>query len=116
MEEVLKQLVRIYSVSGSEKQIQSYIYNELKKYDQPKWIEGNIVLKISGIDQTKALIVNAHVDTVSPGEMTSWKYPPFGEGSGVIKNGKMFGLRTVGKLQKDNLLPIKISLFKYSKS
>ncbi len=92
MEETLKKLIKINSVSGSEKQIESFIFNELKNYGLPKWIEGNVVFKIQGINQTKALILNAHVDTVSAGELASWEYPPFGEESGVIKDGKIYGL------------------------
>jgi acetylornithine deacetylase/succinyl-diaminopimelate desuccinylase-like protein len=32
------------------------------------------------------------MDTVTPGEISNWNHPPFGEGSGVIKNKKMYGL------------------------
>ena len=88
--DILRSLIGINSVSGSEGEIVACI----KKYLQnlsftPITIGDNLLVKIKGESQNKALIFNAHVDTVAIGDKTSWKTPPL---EGVVKNDKMYGL------------------------
>ncbi len=93
IEDTLKQLIKIHSVSGTENQIEGFIFNRLKNLKKkPIWVGGNVVLKIKGLDPTKAIILNAHIDTVSAGDLNSWHTSPYGEKSGQIKDGKMYGL------------------------
>ncbi len=66
---------------------------KLKKYsdfnpghdytDQP-----NVVGILKGKEKGRSLILNGHVDTVSPGDITTWKHNPW---SGIIEKGKIFG-------------------------
>ena len=37
------------------------------------------------------MILYSHLDTVPPGDLSRWKYPPFG---GVLDNGKIYGRGT----------------------
>ncbi len=91
-QEILKQLVQIESYSGQEEKLASFIMdfcqkNNLTVEKQNK----NIVIKfLTG--SKKCLIFNAHMDTVKPGDIELWQYPPFGENSGIVKDGKLYGL------------------------
>lgn len=76
--EILKKLIQINSVSGNEAEIQEYILNLLTSYGhKPSIFEGNIVVEIEGHDAAKCVIFNAHVDTVSPGNINQWTHGPF---------------------------------------
>lgn len=87
---LLQQLIQIPSVSGSETQIQGFIFSYLKNRGlDPKFVGGNVVVKISGKHKNTAIIFNAHVDTVHPGETTLWQYSPF---SGKILDKRIYGL------------------------
>ncbi len=87
---LLKKLIQIHSVSGSEKEIQQFIFDYFfKKNLQPFYVGENVVVKIDGNDNKKSLIFNAHVDTISAGNTKLWKYPPF---AGVKTNGKIYGV------------------------
>ncbi len=87
---VIVNLVRIPSVSGSEKMIQKFI----EKYSRsigfvPIWVGDNLVVHITGENRSKALLFNAHVDTVPAGNVDLWKYGPFAPKS---VGGKIYGL------------------------
>ena len=87
---LIQKLIQIKSVSGSESEIQKFIFNYLVKLGlKPAWKQGNVWVKIKGKDGAKALIFNAHVDTVHPGEIKNWSNLPW---SGTIKNNKIYGL------------------------
>lgn len=93
MKKLIQQLIRIESVSGHEEQISQFVVNFLRNLGlKPIMINGNVVCQIVGGDQTKTMIFNAHLDTVTAGNLRDWKYQPFGPESGVIKDGKMYGL------------------------
>lgn len=93
--ELLQQLIRIPSQSGQESQAQAWIERQLLKLDmKPVRISGNTALKIPGIDSQRALIFNAHIDTVSPGSSENWKYSPF--------SGQVAGSRIYGRGASDN--------------
>lgn len=88
--DLIKQLIQIPSVSGNEQQIQEFIFSWLKEVGlTPEWQGENVVARIPGKDERKALIFNAHVDTVSAGDVKAWSTDPF---AGEVKNGKIFGL------------------------
>ncbi|QQG41596.1 MAG: ArgE/DapE family deacylase [Candidatus Woesebacteria bacterium] len=87
---MLKKLIQINSVTGMEQGICKYIADLLTSYGvNPVNVKGNVVLVIKGSNSKKCLIFNAHVDTVSPGDVKLWQYDPFG---GIEKDGKIFGL------------------------
>ena len=91
--QLLQKLIQIPSFSGHEEKLAKFIMgycndNNLRCQIQ----EGNVIIHIEGKDKTKALIFNAHMDTVNVGNMTKWKYPPTGKSAGKIVDGKVYGL------------------------
>ncbi len=87
---VLQGLIKIPSISGQEVAIQKYIFRSLEKLGlAPIPVGGNVVVKIAGTNNKKALIFNAHVDTVESGSLDKWQLDPF---SGKIIGNKIFGL------------------------
>lgn len=93
MKKLLRQLIRIESISGQEERISQLVVNFLRNLGlKPIMIGGNLVCQISGSDQTRLMIFNAHLDTVTAGNLKDWKYKPFGSESGMIKDGKIYGL------------------------
>src|SRR5690606_15409955 len=91
MKHILQDLIQIPSVSGEEAEIQDFIHAWLTNLGfEPMWVEQNILVKIKGTDSTKAVILNAHVDTVAAGEKDQWQYSPY---SGHIDaDKKIYGL------------------------
>ncbi|MCR4329176.1 MAG: M20/M25/M40 family metallo-hydrolase [Candidatus Roizmanbacteria bacterium] len=86
----IEKLIAIQSVSGSEQKIQEYIVNELKKFGiVPQKIGENVVAKITGKNNKKALLFNAHVDTVPEGNRKLWKADPFVP---TVRGDKVYGL------------------------
>ncbi|NTU46152.1 M20 family metallopeptidase [Candidatus Roizmanbacteria bacterium] len=87
---ILKQLIQIPSRSGNEETIQQFILDNCKKHtSDTQRIGENVLVHIAGSDNTKALLFNAHVDTVSEGNLNQWDYPPF---EGKIVGDTIFGL------------------------
>lgn len=87
---ILQQLIGINSVTGAEGEILEWIKSYLVDLGfNPFFVKGNLVVLIKGKIHDKALIFNAHVDTVPSGDEQFWKIPPF---SGRLKKGKVFGL------------------------
>jgi len=48
----------------------------------------NLVVKVEGTGGGKSIVLNAHLDTVSPGDLSAWTYPPL---EGTIVDGKLYG-------------------------
>lgn len=90
----LSEIVQIPSFSKEEEELAQYLYGFCIKHKLPvDKQDKNIVIKfLTGSD--KCLIFDAHMDTIKPGDIKLWKHPPFGTKSGVIQNGKMYGLGT----------------------
>lgn len=87
---LLKKLVKIPSFSGKEEIIQKFIFSWLIENGlKPKWQKENVVLRILGIKGSKAIIFNAHVDTVGLGDQGLWENDPF---AGKVVDGKLYGL------------------------
>lgn len=90
--ELLQKLIQIPSFSGQEEKLAAFIVQWAKKHGLPvEKQDGNVVLKFIGYG-SKALILNAHMDTVKPGLLTHWSTPPIGVKAGAIHDGKMYGL------------------------
>lgn len=89
---LLQQLVKIESYSGQEENLANFIVAWAKDHglavDEQN---GNVVIKLLNNSPT-ALIFNAHMDTVKPGNLDLWSVLPNGSGAGVIKNNKLYGL------------------------
>lgn len=89
---VLAQLVSIPSYSGQEHALAGFIVEWAHAHGiQAELQNGNVLIPfVAG--SNKALIFDAHMDTVMPGAENLWNVPPTGKGAGVIKNGKLYGL------------------------
>jgi acetylornithine deacetylase len=109
--ETLQELVRIPSVTGQEGPVQERVEalfrergltidrwettrDEIIPYfehvgDQPIY-DGrpNIVGQRPGSGSGRSIMLNAHVDTVDPGDPTFWTYPPY---SGELVDGRIYG-------------------------
>lgn len=94
MTDLLQKLINVESTSGHEQQLADFVFQFLKKSGaKPQFVGGkNVVCCFSGENEQKAMIFNAHLDTVPAGNVPDWTYPPFGPGSGMMKNGKIYGL------------------------
>ena len=89
---LLQKLIQIPSFSGHEEKLAAFIMEWAKKHGlNVARQEGNVVIKFTGYG-LKALILNAHMDTVKPGKLSHWSVPPIGVKAGIIHDGKMFGL------------------------
>ena len=81
----LQELIRIPSITGKEKAISQYVYQELSKMGfHPQVKENNVFFEIG--KGSKSLLLNAHLDTVDVGG--EWKHDPFGAS---MEDGKIFG-------------------------
>lgn len=91
--ELLQKLVQIKSISGKEDKLASFIMDYCRENNISAQMQsGNVVIYIKGEDPSKALIFNAHMDTVSAGDLSKWQYQPYGNSAGKVINGKLYGL------------------------
>jgi len=111
MVQTLQALVRIPSLVGRETAAQAYmdrlyrslnlevisLFPDLEKVkSHPAFIdtemsyEGrpNIIGTLAGSDTGRSLILNGHVDVVSPEPVSSWKYDPWG---GQVEGERLYG-------------------------
>ncbi len=109
--EFCRDLIKIPSVSGEEKEIQEFIANHLKKLglevhvwepdllklqghpDYVKTEKGyvgrpNVVAICKGNGKGRSLILNGHSDVVSPEPLVKWSCSPWGA---QVLNGKIYG-------------------------
>ena len=78
---LLQQLVQIPSYSGQEDKLANFILDFLHKNHVSARIQnGNVIAHIAGLDQTKTLIFNAHMDTIK------------GKVACKIKSDRVYGL------------------------
>ena len=91
-ESLMKSLIGIKSVTGEEGQLRSFVHQWLSSNGIPVIKQNSNLVVAFCNNNPNGLMFNAHMDTVTPGDISNWRYPPFGEGSGVIKNKKMYGL------------------------
>lgn len=88
--ELLSNIVKYSSVTGNEAGLAVFLTDYLR--DQgfaTKRIGNSLLISLKKAGTKKALIFNAHIDTVSAGELSNWTVEPLG---GEIKDGKVFGL------------------------
>ncbi|HBC87239.1 MAG TPA: hypothetical protein DCZ94_09815 [Lentisphaeria bacterium] len=112
------ELLKISSISQNEKKAAEFICGKMKQlgYDDA-FIDnaGNAIGVIRGRTPEAAVILNSHIDTVSPDE-EKWTMPPL---SGKIEDGKLMGVGAsdckaglasqifAGALLKRSLLPMR---------
>ncbi len=91
-EQHLKQLVRIPSLSNEEDELADYLLSFYEDRSLPveKWGD-NVVVHFDG-GHDDALILNVHMDTVSPGNENRWDVPPTGPDAGMVRDKKLYGL------------------------
>lgn len=91
--QLLQKLVKIKSISGHEQKLAHFIMTFCQKNEIPtKMQKGNVIIHLDGKNDKVALIFNAHLDTVNPGDLRKWKYSPFGQQAGKVTDGKLYGL------------------------
>jgi putative selenium metabolism hydrolase len=86
---LLRDLIRIQSYSGQEKEIVEFIMKVMNhgRFDQVMIDKfGNVIGRIG--DGMVKILYDAHIDTVAVTESENWIYPPF---EGKMKNGKIYG-------------------------
>ena len=85
----LAKMIQTPSFSMKEKEMVAVIKNEMEKigFDKIRIDDlGSIIGKIGNGKQIIAF--DAHIDTVYPGNLENWDFPPH---AGIIKNGKVWG-------------------------
>lgn len=93
---ITQEMVRMSTVNDNEKTLAQWIKGKLDEYHIPGSIDpiignrANVIGKMEGMGERKALLLNGHLDTVPPGDL-GWTVDPF---SGVLKDGKVFGRGT----------------------
>lgn len=91
--ELISDLIKIKSVSGKETKLTEFLIKYLTTRGfQPISQDNNILLYFKGKNPHDAIIFNAHTDTVPPGNLSSWRYPPFGNKAGINIGNKFYGL------------------------
>lgn len=108
---LLTKLISIESVSGNERMILSFIKKELEKFGlHPFLVNGNLIVKIEGKKRNRALIFNAHVDTVPPGNANQWNNNAL---RGNEVGDKIFGL---GSSDEKSTVAVLMALAEYLNS
>ena len=111
MVDTLRELVRIPSITGNEGTAQEFMYRQyeathlknIRLTAQREKIENhpvfcgankpyggrpNIIGIWEGDPRKKSIILNGHIDTVSPEPIAQWKHPPFG---GEVEGRRLYG-------------------------
>jgi putative selenium metabolism hydrolase len=86
----LQDIVRIPSLSGQEGEVASRIAQEMKAvgfHDVHIDAIGNVIGRI-GDGSGKLLLLDGHMDTVAPGDLSAWEHDPFGA---EIVDGVLYG-------------------------
>jgi acetylornithine deacetylase len=109
--ELLRSLVRVPSVTGAEAEVQAVVAARMRAdgletdvwepdpaalapyADHVTFLDSyagrpNVVGRLPGAGGGRSLILNAHVDTVEPGDAAAWTHPPF---AAEIANGRLYG-------------------------
>jgi putative selenium metabolism hydrolase len=91
--QILLELIHTPSISSKEKEIVQVVHREMEKigFDEIR-IDGlgNIIGRIG--NGPKIIAFDAHLDTVSPGDLTQWNFDPF---QPKVEDGKVWGLGSV---------------------
>jgi acetylornithine deacetylase/succinyl-diaminopimelate desuccinylase family protein len=90
----MQRLIRTKSVTGDESEIGWLMAEECKKDGlevelvEPAEKRVSVVARYSGATGSPRVMVYSHYDTVPPGDLNAWRYPPF---SATISDGKIWG-------------------------
>ena len=75
-----REMIRIYSVTGSEKDIAEYLrdYMLCNGFDEA-WINsyGSVIGKIKGTGGGRSVLLDGHIDTVTVADLSRWTHDPF---------------------------------------
>lgn len=115
---LLGKLIGIESCSGNEGQLKEFIAEWFKKRGITSCSQGsNLLVHIKGADQSKALIFNSHMDTVSKGDR-EWKYGHLnpklvgdkliGLGASDMKSGIASSMLLAGEVYENMTPPVDI--------
>lgn len=91
----LRNLVQTPSLSGKEKDLALFIKEVLDDFSLDKvYIDklGNVIGFIKGKAPHPLVVLEGHMDHVSTGNLTRWRYPPY---AAKVVDGKIFGRGTV---------------------
>lgn len=87
---LLTQLIAIKSFSGHEAEIKQFVTKYFTRQKIKVVVQGkNLVVKITGVDSTRAIIFDGHLDTVLPGSLDNWQSDPF---QAKLVGPQLFGL------------------------
>ncbi len=109
--DTLRELVRIPSITGNEGAAQEFMYRQYEALNlknirlttrrdeienhpafcganKPYDGRPNVISIWQGDPGKKSIILNGHIDTVSPEPIAQWKYPPFG---GEVEGNRLYG-------------------------
>ncbi|MFV0379289.1 MAG: YgeY family selenium metabolism-linked hydrolase [Anaerorhabdus sp.] len=95
--ELTSKVIKARSYSGEEKEVAETLkaYCEANGFDSVTIDEyGNIIGCIKGIRPGPKVLFDGHIDTVPVADESKWTYPPYGENSAQIHDGKMYGRGT----------------------
>lgn len=87
----LEKLIGFESISGHEDEILNYVTGCIEESGRkPLYGQNWVAVKINGQDNSKeALIINGHLDTVPPGDISAWDSDPYAL---TEKNDLLIGL------------------------
>jgi len=86
-----RRLMRVPSPSGEEGEAAALVQEEMRRlgYDDARTDEvGNVIGLIRGAGGGHSVMLNTHLDHVSPGDPTLWTDPPF---SATMRDGAIYG-------------------------
>jgi len=90
----MQKLIQTESVTGNEAEIGRLVAEECKKDGlkvekvEPAENRVSVIARYSGTTGKPKVMVYSHFDTVPPGNLHEWKYPPF---SATIEDGQIWG-------------------------
>jgi acetylornithine deacetylase/succinyl-diaminopimelate desuccinylase family protein len=86
---LLREMVRIPSLSGNEEALADLIAKAMERCGlSVEMIGGNVVGKFLTTASAPTLVLNGHMDTVPVGDRAAWSVDPFG---GECQDGKIYG-------------------------
>ncbi len=89
LSDLLRQLIAVPSPSGQEQKLAQFIFDWSIQQQLPAFRQGpNVVISFRN-GSNRCLIFNGHMDTVGPGNRSSWREDPF---SGILLDNKIYGL------------------------
>ena len=93
MNEFLRSLVRIPSLSGEEEEIAGVVSDELKDlgYEVDLDEMGNVIARRGG-KHGRTILFDGHLDHIQPGAPESWSHPPY---AAEVVDGVLYGRATV---------------------